>query len=199
MSATPTDKAAAEAAAKAELAKKRKEEQAKRDELYRDVPPGIGEIEAKTKKPLNLYAAILKAQAEFETVRKNGENPHFRSKYATLDEIWETIKKPFNKAGLIAFCTIDTTPDGGKELTTHVAEVKSGEEISCSFPILSTANTPQVVGSYMTYARRYTLSALLEIVTGDGLDDDGEAATTHGASAQPKNPKADKAADALGL
>ena len=189
------------------LAAKREAEQRELDELRRDVPPGIGEIEealkaayaaAERKPPVNLYAAIHKAQAKIETVRKNGENPHFKSKYATLDEVWETVRKAVNDAGLVVFCTIDPTADGKKELTTHVAEVKSGEEISCSFPIVAQAATPQAVGSAMTYARRYTLTALLEIVTGDGADDDGEAATNHNTPAT-RNPSASAAADALGF
>ena len=193
--------------AQAELAAKREAEQRELDELRRDVPPRIGEIEeelkaayaaAERKPPVNLYAAIHKAQAKIETVRKNGENPHFKSKYATLDEVWETVRKAVNDAGLVVFCTIDPTADGKKELTTHVAEVKSGEEISCSFPIVAQAATPQAVGSAMTYARRYTLTALLEIVTGDGADDDGEAATNHNTPAT-RNPSASAAADALGF
>lgn len=193
--------------AQAKLAAKREAEQRELDELRRDVPPGIGEIEealkaayaaAERKPPVNLYAAIHKAQAKIETVRKNGENPHFKSKYATLDEVWETVRKAVNDAGLVVFCTIDQTADGKRELTTHVAEVKSGEEIFCSFPIVEQAATPQAVGSAMTYARRYTLTALLEIVTGDGADDDGEAATNHNTPAT-KNPSASAAADALGF
>lgn len=182
----------------AEGAKKREAaELAKLEEYRRDVPPGIGEIEAAEnaaaadarKPPVHLYAAIHRAQAKFETVRKNGENPHFKSKYATLDEVWETVRAAVNEAGLIVFCTIETTAEGKKELTTHVAEIGSGEEICCSFPIVSQATTPQAVGSAMTYARRYTLTALLEIVTGDGADDDGAAA------APDKSP----ATDALGF
>lgn len=192
--------------AQAELAAKREAKQRELDELRRDVPPGI-EIEealtaayaaAERKPPVNLYAAIHKAQAKIETIRKNGENPHFKSKYATLDEVWETVRKAVNDAGLVVFCTIDPTADGKKELTTHVAEVKSGEEISCSFPIVAQAATPQAVGSAMTYARRYTLTALLEIVTGDGADDDVEAATNHNTPAT-RNPSASAAADALGF
>ena len=132
---------------------------------------------AKPTAPLHLYAAIWKLQGEIETVRKNGENPHFRSKYATLDEIWESIRKPVNKAGLIVFCTIEA--EGGERvLTTHIAEVKSGEEIACAFPLaVNGSASPQALGSALTYARRYTLSTLLQIVTGDGADDDGEAAS----------------------
>ena len=194
--------------AQAELAAKREAEaeQRKLDELRRDVPPGI-EIEealkaayaaAERKPPVHLYAAIHAAQAKIETVRKNGENPHFRSKYATLDEIWETVRGAVNAAGLVVFCTIETA-NGGKQLTTHVAEVKSGEEISCSFPIVAQATGPQAIGSAMTYARRYTLTALLEIVTGDGADDDGEAAENHNHTQTAKNPSASAAADALGF
>lgn len=214
--ATPTTKTnTAEAAAKAALAAKRKAqaeaeaEQAKLDELRRDVPPGVGEIEAelraqidelKRKPPVHLYAAIHAAQAKIETVRKNGENPHFRSKYATLDEIWETVRGAVNAAGLVVFCTIEAA-NGGKQLTTHVAEVTSGEEISCSFPIVAQTTGPQAIGSAMTYARRYTLTAILEIVTGDGADDDGEAAENHNTptNGTTRNPSAKAAADALGF
>ena len=211
MSATP-DKAKAEAAAKAALAKKREEAElaAKIEEYRRDVPPGIGEVEAelraqidelKRKPPVNLYKAIHKAQAKIETVRKNGENPHFKSKYATLDEVWETVRKAVNDAGIVVFCTIEPGGDGKARLTTHVAEIESGEEIACSFPIVAQATGPQAIGSAMTYARRYTLTALLEIVTGDGADDDGEAATNHNTptNGQTRNPSAKAAADALGF
>ena len=208
----PADKAQAEAAAKAALAKKREEAElaAKIEEYRRDVPPGIGEVEAelraqidelKRKPPVHLYAAIHAAQAKIETVRKNGENPHFRSKYATLDEIWETVRGAVNAAGLVVFCTIETA-NGGKQLTTHVAEVKSGEEISCSFPIVAQTTGPQAIGSAMTYARRYTLTAILEIVTGDGTDDDGEAAENNHntpSNGTTRNPSARAAADALGF
>jgi hypothetical protein len=205
--ATPTDKAKAEAAAKAALAAKRKADEAaelaKREEYRRDVPPGTAEIEAELrarKPPVRLLAALHKAQGKIETVRKNGTNPHFKSKYATLDEVWETVRGALSAAGLVVYCTIETT-DGGKQLTTHVAEITSGEELSCSFPIVASGSSPQVIGSAMTYARRYTSTALLEIVTGDGLDDDGEAATNHNATPSngTKKPAAGAVSDALGF
>lgn len=211
--ATPTTKTnTAEAAAKAALAAKRKAqaeaevEQAKLDELRRDVPPGIDEIEeiirarmeAESKPPVHLYAAIRAAQGKIETVRKNGENPHFHSKYATLDEIWENVRKPLNDAGLIVLCDVYTA-NGERLLTTRVIHAETGEEASCTFPIMAATNSPQAIGSAMTYARRYTLTALLEIVTGDGTDDDGEAAENHNHTQTAKNPSASAAADALGF
>lgn len=210
--ATPTDKAKAEAAAKAALAAKRKADEAaelaKIEEYRRDVPPGI-EIEealraayaaAERKPPVNLYAAIHKAQAQIETVRKNGENPHFKSKYATLDEVWETVKKPLNDAGLIVLCDVYTA-NGERMLTTRLIHAETGEEASCTFPIMAATNSPQAIGSAMTYARRYTLTALLEIVTGDGVDDDGVAAeNNHGTTGNgTKKPAAGAVSDALGF
>jgi len=171
----------------------------------RDVPPGIDEIEAyirtqieaQAKPPVNLYKAILAAQAKIPTVRKNGQNPHFKSKYATLDEIWETVQKPLNDAGIIVVCDV-YTHNGERLLTTRAIHAATGEEISCTFPIMAAGTSPQAIGSAMTYARRYTLTALLEIVTGDGVDDDGEAAT-NGVAATTTNPKASAAAEALGF
>ena len=198
-----TKKDAAMAQAQAELAKKREAEAvAKADEMRRDVPPGIeyAPIPAEARPPVNLYQAVRKAQAQIETVRKNGENPHFKSKYATLDEIWESVKKPLNDAGLIVLCDVYTA-NGERLLTTRLIHAATGEEATCTFPIMAANNSPQAIGSAMTYARRYTLTALLEIVTGDGTDDDGEAAENHhGNPPTPaKNPSARAAADALGF
>ena len=207
MSAKPIDKAQAKESAKAVLAKKREDAamEKEREANARDLPPGVEEIEAYIRQqidaernpPVNLFKAIHKAQAEIDTVRKNGENPHFHSKYATLDEIWETVRKPLNDAGLIVVCDV-FRHDGERLLTTHVIHAESGEEITCTFPIMAQNTGPQAIGSAMTYARRYTLTALLEIVTGDGTDDDGEAATNHNTT-PAKNPSASAAADALGF
>ena len=173
----------------------------------RDVPPGIDEIEAyireqieaQAKPPVNLYKAIHAAQAKFPTVRKNGENPHFKSKYATLDEIWEAVKEPLNAAGIIVVCDV-YTHNGERLLTTRAIHAATGEEIACTFPIMAATNSPQAIGSAMTYARRYTLTALLEIVTGDGVDDDGEVATNGApAATTTRNPPASAAAEALGF
>lgn len=155
---------------------------AEREAASRDVPPGIelasdDEIRAQLAQqlpPVHLYAAIHKAQAKIETVRKNGENPHYKSRYATLDEIWESVRKAINEAGLIVVCIPDIE---AKSLTTYIIHAATGEEIHASFPVTMAGVGPQAVGSAMTYARRYTLTAMLQIVTGDGSDDDGEAAS----------------------
>ena len=140
---------------------------AQADEMRRDVPPGVDEIEAairaqieaQSRPPVNLYKAILAAQAKFPTVRKNGENPHFKSKYATLDEIWEAVKEPLNAAGLIVICDV-FAHNGERLLTTRVVHAATGEEISCTFPIMAANNAPQAIGSAMTSLARRLISSL---------------------------------------
>lgn len=148
------------------------------------------------KSKTRLYAAILAAQKNMERVRKNGENPHFRNRYATLDEIWETNRRAISDAGLVVYATIERAEKDWL-LVTHLAHAESGEEVTSVFPLL-VQGTPQGIGSWMTYARRYTLSALLQVITGDGEDDDGEAAEADAAPATRK-PGANAIADALGF
>ena len=47
-----------------------------------------------------LAAALALAQGEVENAHKNSANPHFRSKYADLAEIINTVRPVFAKHGL---------------------------------------------------------------------------------------------------
>ena len=129
----------------------------------------------KRKSLAGIRAKIAAVQQSIGRIAKNGVNPHFRSRYATLDEVWEHIKPAVKDARLAVFCTTDGSGDEWT-LTTHIADLDSTEEVCASFPIPS-KGTPQQIGSAITYARRYTLCALLQIVTVDE-DDDGNAAQT---------------------
>lgn len=121
----------------------------------------------------NIREKISAVQQAVGTIAKNGENPHFRSRYATLDEIWEQVKPVLKSARLAVYCTTGGSGDEWS-LETHIADMDSADEICAAFPIPS-KGTPQQIGSAITYARRYTLCALLQIVTADE-DDDGNAA-----------------------
>jgi len=119
--------------------------------------------------------AIAKALSifhkEMQPVGKDRENPFFKSRYATLDNILEKIKGPLEKAGL----TFIQIPKGNDELMTAIIEIESGELIEGTLKITPVKNDPQSQGSAITYARRYALSAMLGISTDD--DDDGHVAT----------------------
>lgn len=128
---------------------------------------------------LNLYKAIAAVQAEMPRLVKNKEADvgKFGYKYISLDAIWDTLRPILTKHGLIAINTMESS-----NLKARLIHVETGEEESCSFPI-NTNLPPQQIGSAFTYARRYALCALLQIVA--DKDDDGAAAQNgHAAAVQ---------------
>ena len=120
-----------------------------------------------------LVAALVKAQSEIRSAEEDSTNPHFRSKYASYEAIRLSCKGPLIKNSLIV--THHLADENGKRImVTQVTHVSGQWMRSCLSLPQSDKETPQQVGSSITYAKRYTLSALLAICTGE--DDDGEAA-----------------------
>jgi len=121
-----------------------------------------------------IASAIVKAQGELNSVSKDGTNPHFRSKYATLQNIVESCRDTLRKHGLAVVQTFSETDGTYINLDTTLLH-ESGEWIAGTFTMTPTKHDPQGMGSATTYARRYALSAILGIVTDD--DDDGNASS----------------------
>ena len=113
--------------------------------------------------------ALLAFQEKGENVKKDGNNPYFKSKYATLENILDTIKPTLAKCGL----SFSQFPDG-EGLTTILMHT-SGEFLKANTKMTLRDQTPQGQGSAITYMRRYALSAVLGIATEE--DDDGNAAS----------------------
>lgn len=95
-------------------------------------------------------------------------------KYLNLATILKTIKPVFEKHGL-AFSqrvTFDNTGETRQVIGTVETIIFDNEEqmVACSYPFLVTGD-PQQVGSAITYARRYSLYAVLGIFP--DKDDDG--------------------------
>lgn len=131
-----------------------------------------------------VFAALVKAQAEMPTAPKDGNNPHFKSKYATLQSIAETAKPILQKHGLAICQTFETACDGVSIITSLVHE--SGEYITGSLFLKPTKNDPQGYGSAITYGRRYAMAAILGIVADE--DDDANAASAPANDSQPRIP-----------
>jgi hypothetical protein len=103
-------------------------------------------------------------------IKKSSDNPFFKSKYADLSDILDAVEGPLDDAGLsvVQFPTL-----GG--LVTQVSHV-SGEWMRGEYAVSpKEANNPQALGSAITYARRYALSAALSLNVDN--DDDGNAAS----------------------
>ena len=89
-----------------------------------------------------------------------------------------------SKHGL-AISQMPNTIDGQYVLTTILMH-ESGESIVSNQPVVSMKQDPQSLGSALSYCRRYSLTGVLSLASGD-FEDDGNAAT---APAKPTPAKA---------
>jgi len=137
----------------------------------------------------NLAKALSKAQAEFTTVPQSGFNPHFKNKFSTLEDCINMTRPILSKHGL-AISQMPNTIDGQYVLTTILMH-ESGESIVSNQPVVSMKQDPQSLGSALSYCRRYSLTGVLSLASGD-FEDDGNAAT---APAPAKPTPAPKKAD----
>jgi hypothetical protein len=125
-------------------------------------------------KSANIGSALLNAQREMGPLLKNASNPHFKSKYADLSQVIETITEPFNKNGLVFVQRLESV-DGAPLLSTDIIHAETGERITSTVPLTcKDPNNPQAVGAAITYMRRFSLMAMAGIAA---EDDDGHAAT----------------------
>lgn len=134
-----------------------------------------------------LAAALSKAQGEMEGAAKGNTNPHFKSKYADLASVWEACRGPLSKHGLSVLQPVSA--DGARVTVTTILAHSSGEWLEESLTMTAQQNTPQGVGSAITYGRRYGLASMVGIAP---EDDDGNAASGRPAQepAQVAAPKA---------
>lgn len=129
----------------------------------------------KTSDQINdLAIALAKAQAMMKPAEKNAINPHFKSSYADLNSVFETIRGPLSDNGL-AILQEATSVNGAVAVSTRILHA-SGQWIEFEPLIMPVAKaSAHGVGSAISYAKRYSISAALGIVAHD--DDDGNAAS----------------------
>lgn len=119
-----------------------------------------------------LAQALCKAQAIIEAVKKDSNNPFFKSKYADLANVWAAIREPLSSNGLCILQEPSRNENSIVITTTLIHE--SGEFVRSSLEMPVTKQDPQGYGSAITYARRYALGAIVGIAP---EDDDGNAAS----------------------
>jgi hypothetical protein len=136
----------------------------------------------------SLLTAILAVQGEVGTLPKDKINPGFKgAKYTPLDTIVEIVGPILNRHGLI-WMTFPTGMGGELPSLRYVLQhAATGDKLEGVMPLTLTAQTPQGMGSALTYARRYSLCAVLNLVADD--DDDANAGS-------PKQPSAGQLARA---
>lgn len=119
-----------------------------------------------------IQAKLLEFQKKGITIEKDGKNPHFGNEYSTLNEVLGKIKKELNSLGIVVYQTVSTkTVESEGGLTTILYDTEDKTFVESTVPFVG-ATDMQKLGGAITYARRYSLIALL------GLEDDDDDGTT---------------------
>ena len=128
-----------------------------------------------------IAAALAKAQAVMKNAALNKVNPHFKSKYADLAEIRDAVIPALTANGIAVVQTLSGSANDHPYVLTRLQHA-SGQWFESACPILG-ASDMQKMGSAITYARRYSLSAICGIAADE--DDDANATMS-----QANGPKA---------
>jgi hypothetical protein len=139
--------------------------------------------------PVNrLAGALVEAQKEMPAVAKDGTNPHFKSKFVSLDNLIEKTRPVLNKHGLAIVQFPSVSELGAPTLRTILVHSESGEQLSADMPLFLAGQDMQKYGAALTYARRYAWAAALGIASDE--DDDGNTAATPSQNAHNAQPAA---------
>lgn len=131
-----------------------------------------------------IYAKVCQ-QIENPAKKKNGVH---NAKYADLDEVINCSKKVLANHGF-TIIQYPLTNDGKIGVETMLMH-ESGEYIKGSFCVPFNNNDPQKVGGAITYYRRYSLVAMLNLV-GEN-DDDADSISQHAQNVKNNAPQSDK-------
>lgn len=145
--------------------------------------------------------AIHKKLLDFQklgiTVEKDADNPFFKSRYTSLNEVLDKVKKPLNDMGVVIIQRPGTEyyihdSDDMKRssllngLYTVLHDTEDDTEIESFVPFIG-ATDMQKLGGAISYARRYALIAMLGL---EDEDKDGENVVSRakGVDKQEKPP-----------
>lgn len=135
-----------------------------------------------------LYEALFNLKSKMKAVIKDAINPHFRSNYADLNSHLDEVEPLCVEFGLIltqsTYCHHMDGLGVCNMVKTSLTHKDSGGTVSSALALPQLADM-QKLGSAITYARRYTLSALLGM---RAEDDDGNGAIVQ--AGKPSNKKA---------
>lgn len=118
-----------------------------------------------------LFTALAKAQSEVENAVKGSTNPHFKSKYADLAEVLNTVRPVFAANGL-SIIQIPSFDGAMASVTTCLAHAKGGTITGVSSCVPAKTDA-QGIGAATTYLRRYSLASVCGVAQ---EDDDGQSA-----------------------
>jgi threonine dehydrogenase-like Zn-dependent dehydrogenase len=143
----------------------------------------------------HLFKALADFQQEVPVIHKATQGYGYT--YADLPKILEVINPLLKKHGLGFTQLIN-----GTQIATCLFHIESAETIESKIDIpqgviLKGMNEFQVLGSAITYLRRYALSSMLGLVTDKDTDASGEQVKQEPKKATIDNARFQKAIDAI--
>lgn len=138
-------------------------------------------------------ALLLKISMAADTMtnpKKSSDNPHFRSKFAGLDQTMAVVEPALREVGLGHNTTFD-----GTAIVYRVWDIDTGRGTESRVELASvmedlTGNVWQQIGQSFTYLRRYLAQAFWNLVP---EDDDASSAPTRASSPARARKDAEKA------
>jgi hypothetical protein len=136
----------------------------------------------------NLAIALVKFNGEVSAISKDAKNPQFKSDYVSLDKLIEITRPLLQKQGL-SVMQFPLSKETGEIGVSSILLHETGEYIEGD-PLFMTpykmqkggnfeiAHDAQSAGSLISYLRRYSYQAILNLNTGE--DDDGNDAMNAG-------------------
>lgn len=116
-----------------------------------------------------IHAKLFEIQKKHLAFEKDTSNPFFKSKYVSLDSIVEKVTPLLDEQKLLA---LHYTQE--KHVVTEIIDTEDGTSVKSAFPLIE-SNDPQKLGSCISYAKRYNLGQIFNIIT--DRDDDANAAS----------------------
>jgi hypothetical protein len=122
---------------------------------------------------LNIYERLAMVRGMVSGVKKTAKNPFFKSSYADLNGVMDSLAPALVECNLI-YVQYANRYDGVDVLTTELVNVsKPDEKIISHTHLVIPAPDMQKLGGAITYARRYALVSMFGL---ESIDDDGNVA-----------------------
>ena len=151
------------------------------------------EIEKTVKK--EMLKDLIELEGELTNPKTNADNPYYHSKYAPLEEVLNIVRPALLKHNFALVQTLNQKEQiiYIKTSLIHTTGERIESELPIPLPTIMGENEQyqktqiqvpyglgdaQKIGAYITYMRRYSVLAMLNIV-GEGEDDDAERVTEH--------------------
>ncbi len=135
-----------------------------------------------------ILPALFEIKKGLGAVTKSSDNPFFKSKYADLNAFLDVVEPALEAKDMMLTQAVVNTPTGDY-VESKIWHVPTGQWVASTMAVLMEKNDMQKAGSAVTYARRYTLQAMLSI---KAVDDDGNAASNKESSYSAPKVKASK-------